>query len=152
MKTSITVRKRCPVCKKKFEIVWCEMWAYKTQRYGGGGYKYYCSWHCLREDERRHEKPKRPMALEEVNRLPGVRRTPVASRDLLMKVLEIIDEEGPAAGADYLESLGYSHWKKWYNLKHWAETHEPELLKRMPEKLSDRRLKEAQHERADVNL
>ena len=144
MEKTISTKKKCPMCGKKFEIMWCDLWAYKTQRYGGGGYKYYCSWHCLRAEERRHEKPKRPITLEEANRMPGVRRTPANSRDLVEKVLDIIDEDGPAAGAEYLESLGYSQWKKWYNLKVWAEKHDPDLRERMPDKLSDRRLKEAE--------
>lgn len=143
-----STQRKCPICKKDFHVIWCDLWAYKTQKYGGGGYKYYCSWHCMREDERRHEKQKRPIPLAEANRVPGVRREPMESRVLLKIVLDIIDKRGPGAGAEYLESLGYSQWKKWYNLKKWAEQHDPEMLKRMPEKLSDKRRKEERDARA----
>jgi len=132
----------CPICGKKFHILDCDAWVYKRQRYGGGGYDYFCRYNCWMEDERRHMKPTKPIPLAEADKVPGVRRQPMESRELLEKVLDIIDKDGPKAGAEYLESLGYAQWKKWYNLKRWAEIHDPDLLKRMPERLSDRRLKE----------
>ena len=136
--------KKCPVCGKKFHILDCDAWVYKAGRYGGGGYNYYCSWHCLREDERRHMKPTKPIPLAEADKVPGARRQPMESRALLEKVLEIIEKDGGNAGAEYLESLGYAAWKKWYNLKVWAEKHDEKLLARMPEQLTDRRRKEEQ--------
>ena len=138
------VIRRCPICKKKFEVLWCDLWAYKRKKYGGGGYTYYCSWKCMREDERKHAKIRRPVTLEEADSMPGVRRPPTDSRKLLEETMQIIEEQGPAAGAEHLESLGYAWWKKWDLLKHWADKHDPELRKRMPDRLRDKRLKEAQ--------
>lgn len=134
--------RKCPVCKKKFWIYDCETWAYKRKKYGGGGFDYFCSWHCMREDEHRHEKPKKQIPLAMADKVPGVRRAPMESRKLLEKVLEIIEKDGGNAAAEYLEDLGYSAWKKWFNLKVWARGHDAELLARMPEQLTDRRRKE----------
>ena len=138
------VKRKCPICHKDFYVLWCDQWAYKTQRYGGGGYRYYCSWHCLREDEHRHAKPIKPIQLAEADKLPGVRRPPTDSRKLIDETMRIIDEQGPAAGAEHLESLGFAWWKKWDLLKHWAAKHDPELRERMPDRLRDKRVKEAQ--------
>lgn len=38
---------KCPECKKKFDVLWPHMWAYKR------GSQYYCSWKCLRADEQK---------------------------------------------------------------------------------------------------
>ena len=135
--------KRCPICHKNFDMLSCDQWVYKRKRYGGGGYTYYCSWHCMREDERGHEKKRRPLTLEEADRMPGVRRPPTDSRKLLDETMKVIEEKGPEAAAEHLESLGFAWWKKWNLLKHWAEKHDPELRERMPERLRDNRVKEA---------
>ena len=136
--------KRCPICNKEFDMLSCEQWVYKRKRYGGGGFSYYCSWHCMREDEHRHARRLRPLTLEEADKEPGARRPPTDSRKLLEETMKIIDEQGPAAGAEHLEGLGFAWWKKWDLLKHWADKHDPELRKRMPDRLRDKRLKEAQ--------
>jgi hypothetical protein len=80
----------------------------------------------------------------EADKLPGARRPPTDSRKLIDETMRIIEEQGPAAGAEHLESLGFAWWKKWDLLKHWAEKHDPEMRKRMPDRLRDKRLKEAQ--------
>ena len=43
---------RCKECKKLF-YAW-PGYVYK-KRNGGNGYKWYCSWHCLRAEEKRTE-------------------------------------------------------------------------------------------------
>ena len=40
---------RCSECGKHFDILYPDLWAYKT------GSKFFCSWHCLRTDERKEE-------------------------------------------------------------------------------------------------
>ena len=47
--------KRCPICQKEFDTLSCDQWVYKRKKYGGGGYRYYCSWHCMRADEKKHD-------------------------------------------------------------------------------------------------
>ena len=136
------LKRTCPICGRTFEIPWCDDWVYKRKKYGGGGYEYYCRWNCFREEESRREK-KKAMTLEEANRSPWARKEPIDSRELAEKLMEIIAEDGPEAAAGHLESLGYTAWKKWYNLKIWAEKHDPGMRKKMPEKLTDRRRKDA---------
>lgn len=140
------IKKKCPICGKEFFVLACDQWVYKRHKYGGEGYYYYCSWHCMREDERRHAKPKKPLHIVEADKMHGARRQPMYSRDLINGLLEAIEEAGgdPKAGAEYLESMGYEHWKKYFDMKQWAEKYDPELRKRMPEKLTDKRRKEAQ--------
>lgn len=40
---------RCTQCGKDFDILYPDLWVYKT------GSKIFCSWHCLRADERKEE-------------------------------------------------------------------------------------------------
>lgn len=40
---------RCSECGKHFDILYPDLWAYKT------GSKIFCSWHCLRADERKED-------------------------------------------------------------------------------------------------
>ncbi len=40
---------RCSECGKHFDILYPDLWRYKT------GNKLFCSWHCLRADERKEE-------------------------------------------------------------------------------------------------
>lgn len=39
----------CSQCEKDFEILYPDLWRYKT------GNKLFCSWHCLRADERKED-------------------------------------------------------------------------------------------------
>lgn len=50
----IRVDKKCPICGKRFEPPDTSIWAYK--RYvSSTSYIFFCSWGCLREDERRRD-------------------------------------------------------------------------------------------------
>ncbi len=132
--------KRCPECGKKFDIVWCDIWAYKNQKSGISGYRYFCSWKCLRADEMKHAKPPKQLVYEEepTRKTLKQHRQPMNSEDVIEKVLQAI-EEGDSP-IEVLQSMGYEHWKKWYNLKKWAEKNKPELRKRMPESLSEKKM------------
>ena len=44
--------KLCPVCGKKFPILYPQIWVYKKQT-TWNRYKYFCSWTCLRADEKK---------------------------------------------------------------------------------------------------
>ena len=132
--------KICPVCGKEWEILDSEAWAYKV-RPSKSRTIYFCRYNCKQKWLREHQKPQKPIHISEVDKVPGARRTPMSSRELIEKVLEAISEG--ESGAEVLERLGYEHWKKWHNLKKWAEGHDPGLRKLMPETLADRRRKEA---------
>lgn len=126
--------KRCPVCNKKFEILYCDLWAYKDQKYGSQGYRYYCSYKCKREFERKHERSTPMFDEGQENLRPNMRKKPANSEDLIMGVLA--ERKAGRSGAEYLEALGYDHWKKWYVLREYAKKHRPDLLEQMPKTLS----------------
>lgn len=48
------VTKSCPICGKTFYIPCLNEWAYR--RYAKTGDLHFCSWHCLREYEKDHER------------------------------------------------------------------------------------------------
>ena len=50
---------KCPICGREFYPPDVEEWAYRTRQYSGA-VRLYCSWHCLREEQRRNEKKKKP--------------------------------------------------------------------------------------------
>ena len=41
---------KCPICKKEFDVLCPNLWAYKTEKG-----RYYCSWKCLRASEKKGE-------------------------------------------------------------------------------------------------
>ena len=43
--------KLCPVCRKYFSVLYPHLWRYKVQT-TSNRYKYFCSWKCLRADEK----------------------------------------------------------------------------------------------------
>ena len=73
---------RCDVCGKDFAILYPHLWRYKN------GSKFFCSWHCLRADERKEEDemarlkkdgtpwgksgPKTAVKVEKVPKVPAV--------------------------------------------------------------------------------
>ena len=64
----------CPVCKKEFDVLYPDKWAYKRRR--TGEHKYYmCSWKCLTEFDKRKEKPdlkRAKITLEQKKRAVGI--------------------------------------------------------------------------------
>lgn len=48
------VYKKCVICGKSFYMPCQYDWVYR--RYGRNGDKYMCSWHCLREYDKEHER------------------------------------------------------------------------------------------------
>ena len=52
------IKRKCKNCGKVFTVLAPSMWAYKTRSRKNGDYEYFCSWHCLREKEKK-SKPKR---------------------------------------------------------------------------------------------
>ena len=135
--------KTCPICGKEWEILDADAWAYKLKP-SNSPTIYFCRYNCKRQWEIEHLKPAKKLIIEEepTRRTAKQRRPPMSSRDLIEKVLGV-REEGES-GVEVLEQMGYEHWKKWHRLKTWAENHDPELRKRMPDTLADKRKKEEQ--------
>lgn len=137
------LQKTCPICGKEWEILNAEDWTYKVR----DGHKtiYFCRYYCMRCWQEKHERRPlydRPVYHSEIEARKEPRER-MNSRELIEKMLEIISEDGSIAAAEHLEQIGYDQWKKWWQLKDWARRHAPELREQMPEKLRDRRMKEA---------
>lgn len=46
------VERECPICGRKFRTEMAKEWKYKSKKR-----KYFCSWGCMREDEKRRNNP-----------------------------------------------------------------------------------------------
>lgn len=55
----------CPVCGKKFFVQFTDLWAYR-RGHGKKNSKYICSWSCLRQYDKDHEKVKEESVLTKV--------------------------------------------------------------------------------------
>lgn len=133
------VDRKCPVCHKVFGVLDADRWVYKL-RARNGETLYFHSYGCKRKYEAEHCKPPKPLVYEEepTRRTLKKHREPIYSQDVIEKVLQAI-EEGDSP-IELLQSMGYEHWKKWYNLKKWADKHNPELRRRMPDSLSEKKM------------
>ena len=63
---------RCPACKKEYDVLWPDLWAYKRRNHSAGSnYQYYCSWKCLRtldqKGEEKHMGSRRLLTEEQKN-------------------------------------------------------------------------------------
>lgn len=144
----VDVDRKCPICGKIFGVLDADKWAYKD----GKPMKYFCSWTCLRKYQNAHEKPQKPLVIEDEpeRRTPKKQKPRVGSREVIDKVLAAIEEgKDPAV---LLQKMGYEHWKKWHNLKKWAEKHDPDLRARMPDSLGADRRKKENRQKPEENL
>ena len=133
------IDRKCPVCHKVFGVLDADRWVYKL-RARNGEVLYFHSYGCKRKYEAEHCKPRKQLVYEEepTRKTLKKHRQPMNSEDVIEKVLQAIEEgDSPTV---VLQSMGYEHWKKWYNLKKWAEKNKPELRKRMPDSLSEKKL------------
>lgn len=87
---------RCSECGKHFDILYPDLWAYKT------GSKIFCSWHCLRADERKEE--------DEMARLkkdgtpakkPGPKKAVKAVKVPAVPAVEILEKLNLQGGVNY---------------------------------------------------
>ena len=89
---------RCKHCGKPITVLYPSRWGYKV-RNKKGGWNYYCTWKCLRADERKEPKPEQAEEPEEKdgrnNRL-----------EVLEELLEAVN--GGKDAYDFLEQLGYT--------------------------------------------
>lgn len=89
---------RCKHCGKPISILHPSQWGYKV-RNKKGGWTYYCTWKCLRADEKENEKPEQAEEPEEKD-----------SRNNRLEVLEELLEavKGGKDAYDFLEQMGYT--------------------------------------------
>ena len=89
---------RCKHCGKPITVLYPSRWGYKV-RNKKGGWNYYCTWKCLRADERKEPKPEQAEEPEEKD-----------GRNNRLEVLEELLEAvmGGKDAYDFLEQLGYT--------------------------------------------
>ena len=89
---------RCKHCGKPITVLYPSRWGYKV-RNKKGGWTYYCTWKCLRADERKEPKPEQAEEPEEKD-----------GRNNRLEVLEELLEAvmGGKDAYDFLEQLGYT--------------------------------------------
>lgn len=89
---------RCKHCGKPISILHPSQWGYKV-RNKKGGWTYYCTWKCLRADERKEPKPEQAEEPEEKD-----------GRNNRLEVLEELLEavKGGKDAYDFLEQMGYT--------------------------------------------
>ena len=89
---------RCKHCGKPITVLYPSRWGYKV-RNKKGGWTYYCTWKCLRADEKKEPKPEQAEEPEEKdgrnNRL-----------EVLEEMLEAV--KGGKDAYDFLEQMGYT--------------------------------------------
>ena len=108
---------KCPVCSKRYVVLYPHLWAYK--RTGN----YYCSWKCLRTMDK--EKEERPIMPRGTTRL-GKPQNEEAIRIALsggnpLKYLEDCGSKNPSAA--------------WYNIKQKIKENDPETYEKLPKKI-----------------
>ena len=89
---------KCKHCGKPITVLYPSRWGYKV-RNKKGGWNYYCTWKCLRADERKEPKPEQAEELEEKD-----------GRNNRLEVLEELLEavKGGKDAYDFLEQMGYT--------------------------------------------
>lgn len=89
---------RCKHCGKPITVLYPSRWGYKV-RNKKGGWNYYCTWKCLRADERKEPKQEQAEEPEEKD-----------GRNNRVQVLEELLEavKGGKDAYDFLEQMGYT--------------------------------------------
>ncbi len=78
----------CSQCGKDFEILYPDLWRYKT------GNKLFCSWHCLRADERKEDNE---MARLKKDGTPAKKPGPKTVKVQKVPAVEIPEKQVPLA-------------------------------------------------------
>ena len=94
---------KCKNCGKAIAVLAPSRWGYKKRRSYGGGWDYFCTWKCLREDEKKHEKKQK--AAEEEKQTAAYRDREAELRKLIREVKNGKDPY------EYLKKAGYANPK-----------------------------------------
>lgn len=114
-------QKTCPVCGKKFTVLYPEMWAYRDRSVSYG--RFLCSWKCLRADEKKG-------------------KTMKISGEQKKEAVRIATEGGRVL--DYLKECGSTNPAGvWYQIKKTLKAEDPEAYGRLPEKYKPREERKA---------
>ena len=113
---------RCRNCGKQIDIIHPTRWAYKVKR--GAGYTYFCTWKCLREDEKK----------KNVKQAARKEETDIQCRNNRKEVLEKLIAAADAGRDiyDYLRGMGYTDPKDTLRrLRITAKKEAPEIYRKM---------------------
>lgn len=109
--------KKCPECGKGFTVLYPQLWAYK-RGLKNHDLRYFCSWKCMRADERTGDTLKKIMSKEEL---------------LDACIAEIQAGRHPY---EMLKEMGYkAPAQAWASVRHWARDHKSPKLEMLPENL-----------------
>lgn len=107
---------KCPVCKKEYDVLYPDKWAYKR------GTTYYCSWKCLRTLDKPNDKGEKA----------EVKRRDITLEEKKKAVQIALAGKSPL---EYLEGLGCKNAAQaWYGIKNKLKETDPDLYKRLPKK------------------
>ena len=133
--------RKCRNCGKRFTVLHPTRWAYKRPK--GARYEYFCSWGCLRADEKKDERKE----AEEVTK-PKKTRIRRDKRETLAELIELYEGECKAP-VEFLQECGYRNPEDaWHEMKTWSKRNAPDLY----EKLADHKLVHPKKEKPDVKL
>ena len=126
--------KVCKICGKVFSVLHPSRWAYKSRAKGASHETYFCSWHCLREDEKGREERVAIILTEEQKR---------TACEMALKM------ESPLP---YLKSLGVKNpTVGWDSCLKWAERElDPDAVVDLPRRFGQKKPEKA--ERPEVML
>ena len=102
--------RRCRNCGRQFGVLHPTRWAYKRPK--GRLYEYFCSWGCLRADEKKDERKEE----KEVKTQDKTQRTRMNTKDM-EKAVEML-KNGDKALDQFLKNHGITNIYKWkYNIR-----------------------------------
>lgn len=102
--------RRCRNCGRQFGMLHPTRWAYKRPK--GARYEYFCSWGCLRADEKKDERKEE----KEVKTQDKTQRTRMNTKDM-EKAVEML-KNGDKALDQFLKNHGITNIYKWkYNIR-----------------------------------
>lgn len=125
--------KECPVCGKRFPVLYPHLWRYKRQQ--GPVKKYFCSWKCVREFDQR-----------------GVEEMKLSERD--QKAVDIALEGGNPV--KFLKAAGSKNQSAaWYNVKQKVKEADPETWEKLPARITAEQVKQkitAEPEKINIQM
>lgn len=126
------IERVCPVCGKRFEVLYKNQWAYKKTR-AKGGYDFYCSWKCLRADEVKRKTEPKPVPAKQKKGVDKMSQNKL-TREQKGKAVDIAIQGGDPLV--YLKECGAKNpTAAWWYIKKTLATKNPQLLEKIPEKI-----------------
>ena len=103
----------CPVCNKRFEVLWPHLWAYKI------GAQPVCTWKCIRTNEKKKEG---------VNEVSGKTKVPDEAKKKAIQAA--LDGKDPY---EYLSPYTGNPKAMWTYIKMMVKQKDPELYAKLPD-------------------